>query len=149
MVRLTPVLFSREGEIVARLLRAPADSVIEALRDDAVFSLDTAMRLTRGCGFLSGGDIHAYLADRQALERLAASGLVERADHPDRVLVRPWAGPPRLLSCIVSAMPSAVATPTGFRVVTDERLQRELIGAIGLRADLFALAELPWRDAGV
>jgi len=141
MVEIIPVLFRREGVAEARVLRAEPAAVIEALRDDAVFALDTAMRLAHGFGFLSGGDVHVYLAGSEPLDRLAQAGLIEAAPCLDTILVRPWSGPARLLASIVGDTPASRIVGDGYRIVTGERLRRELIGAVGARADLFALLE--------
>ncbi|HSF42964.1 MAG TPA: hypothetical protein VLT87_24395 [Thermoanaerobaculia bacterium] len=141
MVRIIPVLFRMEGTFEARLLRAEAREVIEALRQDGVFALDTAMRLAHGFGFLAGGDVQVYLTSPEPLSRLAEAGLVEAQPYTDPVLVRPWAGPPRLLACVVAEMPPSRLVGSGYRVVTAERLGREMIGAVGARADLFAAFE--------
>jgi len=141
MVRVIPLLFERQGVLEARRLLADRDTVTAALRDDAVFALDTALRLARGHGFLAGGDVHAYVRERAAIERLAALGLVANQPHADAVLVRPWPGPPRLLACLVDVLPPSRTLPSGHRVVEADRLVRELIGAVGPRADLYALAE--------
>ena len=147
MASITPVLFQREGVVAARRLCAEPQVVMDALRGDAVFALDAAMRLAHGSGFLSAGDVQAYLLRTEPLERIAAAGLIESAPHPDTVLVRPWPGPARLLVCVVDELPSAREVQGGYRVVTGERLRRELIGAVGARADLFALLERAERAA--
>jgi hypothetical protein len=77
----------------------------------------------------------------EPLERLARAALIEAAPCLDTTLVRPWAGPPRLFACVVSELPPSRITAEGHRVVTADRLRRELIGAVGARADLFALLE--------
>ncbi|HSN97721.1 MAG TPA: hypothetical protein VLS89_05460 [Candidatus Nanopelagicales bacterium] len=141
MMTITPVLFAREGDIVCRRLLAAPDSIIQALSANAVFALDTAMRLAHGFGFLSGGDVEAYLTSAEPVEQLAAAGLLDSAPHPDTVLVRPWSGPPRLLVCLVDELPPSRPVQGGHRVVSAERLGRELIGAVGARHDLFALLE--------
>jgi hypothetical protein len=141
MVRIVPVLFRREGRLVARALRTDPEAVIEALKPDAVFALDTAMRLAHGFGFLASREIQAYLIGPEALDSLAERGLISREPHPDTTLVRPWPGPPRLLASIVEELPPWRTVEGGFRVVTGERLGRELVGAVGARADLFALYE--------
>src|SRR5262245_9633441 len=97
MIDVVPLLFRHEGTLLARVLRADRLAVIEALRDDAVFAGDTAMRLAYRAGFLAGGDVHAYLVSADPVERLARLGLVDEAPCADTLLVRPWAGPPRLL----------------------------------------------------
>lgn len=141
MVRVVPVAFRLEGTLSARVLCAGREAVVEALRDDAVFALDTAMRLAHGAGLFASGDIQAYLRDLAPLDRLAASGLVSLEPCRDTVLLRPWPGPSRLLASIVHELPPSRVVSGGYRVVTAERLQRELIGAVGRRADLFALLE--------
>jgi hypothetical protein len=141
LVRVIPLLFERQGVLIARRLRESPEAVIEALRGEAVFALDTALRLSRGYGFLASGDIHAYLLEGDILDRLAERGLIAREPYPDTVLLRPWPGPPRLLACRVDTLPEHVTLASGHRVVTPERLARELVGAVGPRADLFALVE--------
>lgn len=147
MTAITPALFAREGRVVARRLAAEPAAVIEALRGDGVFALDTAMRLAHGFGFLSGGDVEVYVTRPEAIEPLAEAGLVDPDPHPDVTLVRPWAGPPRLLACVVDQLPPSRVIEGGYRIVTADRLRRELIGAVGARADLFALLERAERTA--
>lgn len=141
MVGIVPIAFRLEGALAARVMAADRETVIDALRDDAAFALDTAMRLSRGHGFLSSQDVQAYLLDTAPLDRLVAAGLVSAEPHRDTVLIRPWPGPPRLLACIVDELPASRIVKGGYRVVTAERLKRELVGAVGRRADLFALLE--------
>jgi len=144
MVKITPALFDREGTPSIHKMLRPAGEVIEALKADGVFALDTAMRLALGHGFLKSGDVQVYLTSADAVDRLAALGLIDRAEFGDRVLVRAWPGPARLVAAIVEVPPPSRLLPSGFRVVTPERLREELIGAVGARADLFALAEATW-----
>jgi hypothetical protein len=141
MVRIVPVLFRREGQVVARVLQADIATVIEALRPDAVFALDTAMRLAHGFGFLAVREVHAYLTSLEPLDRLAKHGLIASEISAETTLIRPWPGPPRLLACLVEDLPPWRELAGGYRAVTRERLGRELIGAVGPRADLFALFE--------
>ena len=141
MARFVPVLFRHEGALHVRVLRAEPKVVAEALKDDAVFALDTAMRIAHGYGFLVAREVQAYLTETAPLVRLAQSGLVSSEAYGDTTLIRPWAGPPRLLAVVVEQLPPWRVVDGGFRVVTKERLVRELIGAVGLRADLFALLE--------
>lgn len=141
MVNIVPILFRLEGTTMVRALRAEPAQIIDALREDAVFAVDTAMRLALGAGFLAGGDVQAYLTSTEPLERLARASLIDAAPCADTTLVRPWPGKPRLFACVVSALPPSRITSGGHHVVTAERLRRELIGAVGARADLFALLE--------
>ena len=141
MVRVVPIALRLEGRLEVRALRADREAVVDALRGDAVLALDTAMRLRRGRGLLAGGDVHVYLESDEPLERLAASGLIDAVPYADTTLVRPWPGPPRLFACITPELPEHERLLHGERVVTSERLAAELIGAVGRRADLFALLE--------
>ncbi len=141
MVRVIPLSFQAQGRLVARELLASRETVIEALRSDAVFAVDTAMRLAHGVGFLASHEIQAYLAGVEPLDRLAAAGLISAEDHFDSTLVRPWPGPTRLLACLVDELPASRVVKDGYRVVTRERLGRELVGTVGPRADLFVLYE--------
>lgn len=139
MVRIVPLAFRLEGALTARVLLAERERVTELLRDDAVFALDTAMRLAHGAGLFAGGDVQVYLRDASPLDRLAGAGLLGREPFGDTILLRPWPGPPRLLACIVNELPPFRVVKDGYRVVTRERLARELLGAVGRRTDLFAL----------
>jgi hypothetical protein len=141
MVRVIPLSFEAQGRLVARELLASREAVIEALRSDAVFAVDTAMRLAHGAGFLAVQEVHAYLVGTEPLDRLAAAGLISAADHFDATLVRPWPGPIRLLACVVDELPPSRVVKGNYRVVTRERLGRELVGTVGPRADLFVLYE--------
>ncbi|MCS6898488.1 MAG: hypothetical protein RMJ98_10745, partial [Myxococcales bacterium] len=105
LLDLLPIFFQHQGTLTAHALRSDRATVIEALRDEAVFALDTALRLVHGHGVLKGEDIHAYVGNTQVLARLGASGIIEEEPLADRVLVRAWPGPPRLLACVVGDMP--------------------------------------------
>jgi len=141
MVRVLPLSFEAQGRLVAREILASREAVIEALKADAVFAIDTAMRLAHGAGFLAVQEVQAYLVGKEPLDRLAAAGLISGEDYFDRVLVRPWPGPTRLLACLVDELPPSREAQGGYRVVTGERLGRELVGTVGPRADLFVLYE--------
>ena len=141
MVRVVPTFFERQGALTAFRSRGQRAAIIEALREETVFALDTAMRLAHDYGFLAGEDIHAYLLGPAPLEELSSSGLIDAIPYPDTVVVRPWPGPSRPLACIVDDLPPSRLVEGGYRVVTEERLRQELIGAVGARADLFALLE--------
>lgn len=134
---VVPAVFVLAGPLSVRRLIAPREAIIDALRPHGIFALDTAMRLSVGGGCLAGGDVHAY-APADAVEALAEAGLVERAEEPDRVLVRPWPGAPRLFAVAAAQAPPHRTLTDGTRVVTRAHLVRELIGAVGLRFDLLA-----------
>jgi len=135
------VLFRHEGTLLARQLRAEREEVIEALKADGVFALDTAMRIARGYGFLASREVHVYLTSAEPVDLLAEAGLIGATPCLDTVLLRPWRGPTRLFASIVKELPPWQTVKDGYRVVTWDRLAQELIGAVGVRADLFALLE--------
>jgi len=139
--RVIPLSFAAQGRLVARELLASPEAVIEALRSDAVFAFDTAMRLAHGVGFLAVHEVHAYLTGAEPLDRLTAAGLISAEPYLDPMLVRPWPGPLRLLACLVDELPPSRVVQGGYQVVTRERLGQELVGAVGRKADLFALYE--------
>lgn len=141
MVKVVPLSFQGQGQLVARELLASRETVIEALKSDAVFAVDTAMALAHGVGFLASLEIQAYLSGDEPLDRLAAAGLISPEPYLDSTLVRPWPCPPRLLACRVDELPPSREVKGGYRVVTGERLGRELVGTVGPRADLFVLYE--------
>lgn len=141
MVRVVPLSFEAQGRLVARVLLASREAVIEALRLDAIFAVDTAMRLAHGAGFLAVQEIQAYLVGTEPLDRLAATGLISADPYFDATLIRPWPGPNRLLACLVDELPPSRVVQGGYRVVIRERLGQELVGTVGPRADLFVLYE--------
>ena len=141
MMQIIPAFFEREGIVTARIIKADRATVLAGLRQDGVFGLDTALRLVHHHGVLSASDIHVYLRDAEPLVRLGAAGLIGEAPYPDTVISRPWAGPPRVLACLVETPPPSRDLEDGFRVVSEERMRRELLGEIGARPDLFALIE--------
>lgn len=141
MVKVVPLSFQGQGRLVTRELLASREAVIEALRSDGIFAVDTAMRLAHGVGFLASFEIQVYLAGAEPIDRLAAAGLISTEPYFDSTLVRPWPGPPRLLACLVDELPPSRVVKGGYRVVTGERLGRELVGTVGPRADLFILYE--------
>jgi hypothetical protein len=141
MTRLVPILFVRQGTLACHVLTAPTEKILDALRLDAVFTLDTAMRIAHDAGIFPGGDIHAYTTSTDLPERLAAAGLIASTPCPDTTLVRPWPGPPRLFLAVVEEFPPSREIRGAFRAVEADRLRRELLGAVGPRADLFALLE--------
>lgn len=140
-IQVVPAFFQHAGVLTCHVLEAPREDVIHALRADAIFAVDTAMRLAHGAGFLSSGDVQAYLSKPEVLTRLIGEGLLKPDRSSDTTLVRPYPGPPRLLACITPHPPPSVVTADGYTVVDPERLRRELVGTVGARADLFALLE--------
>ena len=141
---VVPGVFVLAGPLSVRRLLAPRDEVIDALRPDAIFALDTAMRLHVGGGCIAGGDVHAYVGDREMLDALAAAGPIASDEESDRVVLRPWPGAPRLFAVASVEAPPHVTRADGTRLVTGEHLVREVIGAVGVRLDVLA----PLLDCG-
>ena len=82
MVKVVPLSFEGQGRLVARELLGSREAVIEVLRPDAVFAVDTAMRLAHGAGFLASREVQAYLAEAEPLDRLVAAGLISADAYP-------------------------------------------------------------------
>ena len=135
---LCPTLFVLAGELHVHRLTAAWGEVVAALRPEGVLTLDTASRLALGRGLFHGGDIHAYLASEEPVSRLKALGLINPVRLDGQSLLPPWSSPPRLLAAILPELPAWRLLPDGSRVVTDERLATDLLGAVGVRLDLFA-----------
>lgn len=135
---VVPRVYLLAGPLEVHRLTADRELVLSALHGKAVLTLDTAMRSHTGFGLLAGSDVHLYLPDRRPLTALQEAGLVSPSPEPDRVLVRPWAGPPRLFAVITPDLPPHEPRPDGTLVVTREHLVREILGAVGLRFDLLA-----------
>lgn len=140
-MRRPPILYCLQGEMAIHPLEASKDAVVAALKDTAVFTLDTASELRWGIRLLRGEDVHAYLADSQSLNTLATERLISATPLPTKVLFPPHFVSPRLVAVIVDALPPSETTVQDYRVVEASRLVREFIGAVGLRADLVALLE--------
>lgn len=78
MMGIVPALFRLQGRLVTRVLRAPREDVIHALGQDAVFAVDTAMRLMHGAGSLRGR--RACLCDEPGAHRPADGSWVGGRD---------------------------------------------------------------------
>lgn len=135
---VVPRVYVLAGPLEVHRLTADRELVLSALHGKAVLTLDAAMRALTGVGLLAGSDLHLYLPDRGPLVALQEAGLVSPSPEPDKVLVRPWAGPSRLFAIITPDLPPHEPRPDGTLVVTREHLVREILGALGLRFDLLA-----------
>lgn len=140
-MRQPPILYCLQGAMTIHPLQASKDAVVAALKNTAVFTLDTASELRWGIRLLRGDDVHAYVADSQLLNTLATERLISPTPMPTKVLFPPHPVSPRLVAVIVDSLPQSETTVEGHRVVEANQLVREFIGAVGMRADLVALIE--------
>lgn len=116
-------------------------AIIEALKDSAVFTLDTASELRWGVRLVRTPNVSAYLRDADRLEELAANGVLVRDKTDTFIYASPFPVGPRLFAAVNTELPPHEALPSGHRVVTTDRLVREFIGTLGLRLDLLTLLD--------
>ncbi|MFH1177386.1 MAG: hypothetical protein V1750_08260, partial [Acidobacteriota bacterium] len=135
---LTPALFLCAGERRVHRLRSDWGEVTRALRDDAVFTLDTACRLAHDRGLFQALDVHAYLRSQEAVDRLVAARMLDPTALAGQSLLPLLPAPPRLWAVVVGEWPPWRQLADRWRVVSDERLAQDLLGAVGVRLDLFA-----------
>jgi hypothetical protein len=137
---LVPHVFLAPEAVVTSPLLRPAEEILAALRGRAVWTLDTASRLAGGGGLVARGDLTGYLR-RGDLEALVDRGL---AGPPagGRASIDPlFEGPRCLIAHLVADPPPAIELATGDRVVTRERLLRDILGTLGWRPDLLTRVE--------
>jgi hypothetical protein len=142
-----PFLLARRS-VRAELYALPSE-VLEALRGEAIWTLDTAARCVGSPGFLRSGDLTAYLP-MAALANLVEAGQVGEPTT-EAVSIDPLV--PRPVSLLVHPLDDEtgevprVELKSGFRVVPWERLQRDLFGTLGWRPDLLNRLEAAYPAA--
>ncbi len=121
-------------------LRASRAALLNVLRDEAVWTLDTAARLVCGVGFLVAQDLTCYLTTA-ALDRAAARSLV---GPPQSAVVDVTPLLPRaavLVAHVADPAPPSFVLESGHRVVTWHALVADVKGTIGWRPDLLTRLE--------
>src|SRR5437764_15171802 len=68
-LKIVPHVFLLRGKASMAALQQPEDTVLQALRGRAVWTLDTASRLVSGRGFLISPDLICYLFQSSLKER--------------------------------------------------------------------------------
>jgi hypothetical protein len=125
------------------LLR-PWEDVVEALRGEVVWTLDTAGRLAGGVGFLTTRDLTGYMS-REALERGVSEGLVESTRSSSIGISPVLERPAMLIAHLATEPPPFFTLDSGDRVVTWESLMQDLKGTLGWRPDLLTRLEQAYR----
>ncbi len=115
---IVPHPFLLAGRMRMAPLARPAETVRQALRGEAVWTLDTAARLLTGHGFLASRDLTGYIGV-EPLYRRDAMLIAHLTDDP----------------------PAAEVLPTGDRVVAWDFLIRDVMGTLGWRPDLLTRLE--------
>ena len=137
---VVPAVFSASGELFAFRLIAPRADVLAALRQSAVLTLDSATEAMADFRFGKARNDYAYFASVEEALAVEREGLGSRLEGTSFPFA--WTPPDReMLFAVVTAAPPPSREVHGRRVVTTERLIRDLIGFYGLRGDLVALIE--------
>jgi hypothetical protein len=135
-----PHIFLAPGTYRVCALKREREDLIERIGGQAVWTLDTAVRLACGRGLLVQRDLSGY-ASAAALDSWVSAGLVDapvlRPISLDPVLPRPE----RLIIHLIEEPPASFATARDRQVVTWDLLVRDIIGTLGLRMDLLAALE--------
>jgi hypothetical protein len=139
-VTVIPSVFTAAGELAAFRLLVPPAAALEALSGRAVLTLDSATEILGGFRFGRAPNEYAYFSSADDLEEVELRRLGERLPGTSFPLAWTPPGRPTLFAVIVDPPPPSMEHG-GLRVVTRERLVRDLIGFYGLRADLLSEVE--------
>jgi hypothetical protein len=137
---IVPHPFLLAGRMRMAPLALPARAVQDALRGEAVWTLDTAARLLTGHGFLAARDLTGYLSPA-AFARAAAEGLVGEP-LAGGISVEPlYRRDAMLIAHLTDDPPAGELLATGDRVVGWDFLLRDVLGTLGWRPDLLTRLE--------
>lgn len=137
---IVPHIFLRRGKASMAALQQPEDAVLQALRQRAVWTLDTAARLVSGRGFLTSPDLTGYLSPAD-LQEIVAQGLVGPPRRNELSVDPIYRRPPMLIVHETEEMPPHIELPSGDRVVNLDHLFQDLMGTLGWRPDLMTRLE--------
>jgi len=144
-LKVLPHLFLARGCTYAAPLQNTAEEVFAALRDRAIWTLDTASRLTCGRGLIAARDLTGYLGHGDDLGWAADQGLIEEP-KPAFLTLLPFVPRPRLLVVhLMGDPPPHFTLSSGDRVVRWDFLTRDVIGTLGWRPDLLNAIEDAYR----
>jgi hypothetical protein len=137
---IVPHPFLLAGQMRMAPLALPARAVQDALRGEAVWTLDTAARLLTGHGFLVSRDLTCYLRPA-AFARASAADLIGEP-QAGGISVEPlYSRPAMLIAHLTDDPPAGEVLPTGDRVVGWDFLMRDVLGTLGWRPDLLTRLE--------
>lgn len=137
---IVPHPFLLAGRMRMAPLARPAETVRQALRGEAVWTLDTAARLLTGHGFLASRDLTGYLSP-VAFDRAAAAGLIGEPQAGGIGVEPLYRRDAMLIAHLTDDPPAAEILPTGDRVVAWDFLIRDVMGTLGWRPDLLTRLE--------
>ena len=144
---IIPNVFLLPGKASMAALQQPEEAVLQALRQRAVWTLDTAARLVSGHGFLTSPDLIGYLHPAD-LQEIVAEGLVGPPRQTELSVDPIYRRPPMLIVHEAEEMPPHIELPSGDRVVTLDHLFRDLMGTLGWRPDLMTRLEAIYPPPG-
>lgn len=133
MRTLVPRHFALQGLVREWVPSTPATTLAETLAPHVTYTLDSALEQMGYRRWGPGGDLWVYVRDWNLLEALEEQGCIVplQASAPPGSTV--------LHACLPSTPVKRVSTSSAASfVVTPRRLLEELLGAHGLRFDLFA-----------
>lgn len=137
---VVPSVYSARGELAAFRWLVPSRIGLDAIRESAILTLDSAAEALGGFRFGSAGISQAYFPSSRDLTQIEEKGIGERRAGSRFPLS--WVPPGvEILFAVIPRELPPFAERDGFRVVTPEFLLRDLIGFYGLRGDLLALYE--------
>ncbi len=101
--------------------------------------------MTYGVGFLPERDLTAYMTP-EALRRAVERGLIGPPSETGLSVDPPFPRAPQLIVHVAETPPPSTTLASGERVVTAERLVRDILGTLGFRPDLLARLEMRGLD---
>ena len=137
---ILPHVFLTRGKSYMAPLQRDEETVLKALRGQAVWTLDTAARLVTGRGFLTSPDLTGYLT-AEDLEKAVRQMLVGAPQTVGLTVDPLYKRPPMLIVHVPDELPLSVELPSGDRVVSWEFLAQDLMGTLGWRPDLLTRLE--------
>ncbi len=132
---IVPHVFLTQAATRFGRLLVPRDAALEALRGRAVWTLDSAARLACGRGLLPGRDLTGYLS-AETLRDAEREGLVEPMRATSLSLEALAERPALLIAHLTDTPPACLELAGGQRVVSWDRLRRDVLGTLGWRPDL-------------
>lgn len=139
-LQITPHVFLAPGQTKTAPLQRTYDEVRQELRGRAVWTLDTAVRLVCGWGFLVACDLTGYL-EPSTLEWTENQGLIQTPSEAEMCVDPLYRRPPLLIAHVTEQPPDSVELPSGDCVVDWDFLKRDILGTLGWRPDVLTRLE--------
>jgi hypothetical protein len=139
-LNIVPRVFLLRGKARIARLEQPREAVLDALRGQVVWTLDTAVRLVGMKGFLTAADLTGYMAE-ETLRQAEQKGWISPPREAGLSLDPLYSRPLSLVAHLVDSLPSSTLLPSGDLVVPWGDLKRDLLGTLGWRPDLLTRLE--------